>query len=91
MYTIRPDGSALTMVSADEDGDGPVPQWSPDGSQIALVHQDIDVITPSRTTTATLVVVGAEGGEECQLVRFQLGLLDRENPRRLTIAWNPAG
>lgn len=91
VYTIRPDGSGLTLVSADEVRDGPVPQWSPDGSQIAWVHQDIDVITPRRTTTATLTVVGAEGGEERELVHFELALLDGENPRWLTIAWNPAG
>lgn len=50
-----------------------------------------DVITPGQPTTATLVVVGAEGGEERQLVHFELALLDGENPRWLTIAWNPAG
>lgn len=89
VYTIRADGSGLTLVSADEGM--PMPQWSPDGSQIALVHQDYDVITVGQPTTATLVVVGADGGEERQLVHFELALLDGENPRRLTIAWNRAG
>jgi dipeptidyl aminopeptidase/acylaminoacyl peptidase len=90
VYTIRADGTRFTLVSADEKIPMSAPQWSPDGSQIALVHTNNDVITPGQPTTATLVVVGAEGGEERQLVRFQLALLDQENPRRLTIAWNPA-
>lgn len=88
-FTIRPDGTELTLVSAD--GWLPEPQWSPDGSQIALVHANNDVITVGQPTTATLVVVGAEGGEERQLVHFELALLDGENPRWLRIAWNPAG
>jgi Tol biopolymer transport system component len=91
VYTIRADGSALTLVSADEDEERTTPQWSPDGSQIALVHANNDVIAPGQPTTATLVVVGAEGGEERQLVHFELALLDEENPRLLTIAWNPTG
>ena len=76
-------------MSADEWS--PVPQWSPDGSQIALVHANNNVIALGQPTTATLVVVGADGGEERELVHFELALLDEENPRRLTIAWNPAG
>jgi Tol biopolymer transport system component len=91
VYTIRADGTRFTLVSADEEM--PVPQWSPDGSQIALVHAHNSVIIVGQptTTTATLVVVGAEGGEERQLIHFELALLEGENPRRLTIAWNPAG
>lgn len=90
VYTIRADGTRLTLVSADEDM--PVPQWSPDGSQIAFVHEDDDVITVGQPTAGTLVVVGAEGGGERQLVRFQLSRVDDlGNVRQLTIAWNPAG
>ncbi len=37
-------------------------------SQIALVHEDDDVITVGQLTTGTLVVVGAEAGEERQLL-----------------------
>jgi Tol biopolymer transport system component len=91
VYTIRADGTRLTLVSADEEYTMPVPQWSPDGSQIALVHEDDDVITAGQPTTGRLVVVGAEGGEERQLIRFQLFRMDDlGNVRQLTIAWNPA-
>jgi Tol biopolymer transport system component len=88
VYTIRADGSRLTRVSADEFAESmPLPQWSPDGSQVALVHEDLSY-TVGQPTTGTLVVVGAKGGEERQLIRFQLFRGDdRGNVRRLTIAW----
>jgi hypothetical protein len=79
VYTIRADGSRLTLVSAPpEDEWLPMPQWSPDGSRVALVHEAS--YTVGRPKTATLVVVGAEGGEEYPFMRFRV-------PRRLTIAW----
>jgi hypothetical protein len=87
VYTIRADGSRLTLVSADESM--PMPQWSPDGSQIALVHE---LAIPLGRTTGTLVVVGAEGGEEHEILRFQLFRAnDLGDVRQVTIAWNHAG
>jgi hypothetical protein len=66
--------------------------WSPDGSQIALVHEDLDFYTVGQPTTGMLVVVRAEGGQERQLARFQLSRGDHlGNVRLVTIAWNPAG
>ena len=91
VYTIRADGSRLTLVSPDEVESMPKPQWSPDGSQIALVHEDLGSYTVGKPTTGTLVVVGAEGGEERQLIRFHLFRVDDlGNLSPVTIAWNPA-
>jgi hypothetical protein len=100
VYTIRADGTGLTLVSA-EQSLAPVVQWSPDGSQVALVHHDecaymvgcVVTVGEGEPTLATLVVVGAEGGEERQLIRFRLAPYDDEgnSPPPLTIAWNPAG
>jgi hypothetical protein len=91
VYTIRVDGSRLTLVSAEEGESMPMPQWSPDGSQVALVHEHNDVIASGRPTTGTLVVVGAEDGDERQLVRLRLSRVDDQaNVRLVTIAWNPA-
>jgi Tol biopolymer transport system component len=39
VYTVRPDGSALTQVT-DEDSYAHYAAWSPDGSRIALVRSD---------------------------------------------------
>jgi Tol biopolymer transport system component len=98
-YTIRADGTGLTLVSA-----GPLApgvQWSPDGSQVALVHHDecasmvgcVVHVGAGEPTLATLVVVGAAGGEERQLIHFRLAPYDDlgNAPPPLTIAWNPAG
>jgi Tol biopolymer transport system component len=94
VYTIRADGSRLTLVSANPEGMSmPVPQWSPDGSQIAFVYEDDVGVTvgSGQPTTGTLVVVGAEGGEERQPIRFLLFRMDDlGNVRQLAIAWNPA-
>jgi hypothetical protein len=98
-YTIRADGTGLTLVSA-EQSLAPVVQWSPDSSQVALVHHDECAHMVGCWTTAgedptlaTLVVVGAEGGEERQLIHFRLAPSDDlgNSPPPLTIAWNPAG
>ena len=92
VYTIGADGTRLTLASAPrEDEWMPMPQWSPDGSQIALIHDDYDVIASGQPTTGTLVVVGAKGGEERRLARLRLSRVDgRANFRPVTIAWNPA-
>ncbi|HEX2032053.1 MAG TPA: hypothetical protein VHL78_11740 [Actinomycetota bacterium] len=90
VYTIRADGAGLTLVSAD--GDLPMLQWSPDGSEIALVREDNDVYTVGQPIMGTLVVVGADGGEERQIARLQLSRIDDlGNISQVTIAWNHAG
>ena len=92
VYTIGAEGTRLTLASAPrEDEWMPMPQWSPDGSQIALIHDDYDVIASGQPTTGTLVVVGAKGGEERRLARLRLSRVDGQaNFRPVTIAWNPA-
>ena len=85
-------GERLTLASAPRADEWmPMPQWSPDGSQIALIHGDYDVIASGQPTTRTLVVVGAKGGEERRLARLRLSRVDGQaNFRPVTIAWNPA-
>jgi hypothetical protein len=99
VYTIRADGTGLALASADQSL-APVVQWSPDSSQVALVHHDecgymegCFQTVGEDPTLATLVVVGAEGGEERQLIHFRLAPYDDDGntPPSLTIAWNPTG
>jgi hypothetical protein len=82
VYTIRADGTSMTLLAAEPSL--PMPQWSPDGSQIAFVPGEFD-FQVTEPPEGSLVVVGAQGGEGRRILARGRGLVTP------TIAWNPAG
>jgi Tol biopolymer transport system component len=65
IYTMSPNGSNLTQLTAPQSGvSDDVPAWSPDGSQIAFVRLD-GTVSPS---VRNIWVMNADGSAQHQLV-----------------------
>jgi len=81
IYSVTPGGSALRNLTADSPGEDALPNWSPDGRQIAFMS---DRVTPTNPTADfELFVMKADGSQPRQITS---NLLDDEDP-----AWSPSG
>jgi Tol biopolymer transport system component len=79
VYTVNPDGSGLTGITAAPDSDETEPSWSPDARQIAFVSDRAGGI--SRATA--IFLMNADGSGVRKLVA---GGLEQTSP-----AWSPNG
>jgi WD40 repeat protein len=79
LFKVRPDGSELTQLTFDEEGDNRSGYWSPDGSQIAYLHAPDGYENPS-----DLRIVDADGSG----IQTVMSGTVRSYA---AIAWNPSG
>ena len=79
LYTMKPDGSDRTLITRN----GSSPTWSPDGDWLAFVRISYSDLGES----SQLVLVGAEGGDERELLPKSGTRLDSFS----SPAWSPDG
>lgn len=92
LYTVRPDGSALTCllsVMIIDENDEPVvnsveyPCFSPDGQQLAFIGWDMWGSDPLKETQSYLCIVGVDGKNARRLTKF-------DKTKKLSSALNQA-
>jgi dipeptidyl aminopeptidase/acylaminoacyl peptidase len=62
LYTVRPDGSGLRILTSSPEADDSQADWSPDGRKVAFTRFSMSVSPTSGSTSSSSTVTGRASG-----------------------------